>query len=660
MDEVRYSPNWIVYTADGKPLTPRTYEDAKPQDVLVDEVVTSLKGPYRYIILRASTGAGKSVMIMSSVGAYIARPSSSKSQRHRGVVLTPTNALALQYYEDFMLRKYRLIKDGIALSVAVLFGKDRYRCALDSRYTALTAKCNMGSYAKRLSCSMYKPVVTHDVYTALSSAFKVNAVPYECVSGTCYYIMRSGTGCRYYDDLAHYIAASIIVTNPWKYMTEFERGTLPSNSVVAIDEFDGVLLSMVPMLQLDPQYVQALISKFNMHSNKTAVKLLEAVRNVNVEPYDVFHLFVDFINAVRNVVYAEFKQCVETSDNLSDCLRYVELMQEVNSYERKLKISFTSIRAFRYKNKVVIVGDLKSFSRTMGPKVLLVSATLLPDSILERMGIDDYVVIEGPKRIRGTVYAVVPSTVVYASKTAITSDPEYAAAYANAFRDAVKLAMHYKPTFISVPAYWIYEHPMVRAALSEVLDLDDVLDKDGSKILELRDGKRDVVISAFATRGIDLSNDRCRSVVVPKLPVPDLDNAEILASVFGESKSVLNLLTTVNLYHTISRAVRGDGDWAVLISPDIRTYMYLKRLERSGYTRVEWFKAPIPADGVESLPNVESVENGVVKFKVSDELVQLIEQGNVDVLRDEYGIQSGKLGDVRVLDEQSQQNKQDL
>jgi len=634
---------WIIYDSNNNILPPRRYDDAPRQDIIVENTVEALKREYKFVIVRAGTGSGKSLITMSAVGSYIMPTRGRTSARNRGVVLTPTNALANQYYQDFMRGRYSLVRDGMQLSVAVLFGKEKYQCAADPKVNVLNAKCSYGSYAQRFKCPMYKPVVTQDVYAMLSTAYKVNAVPYECVSGTCYYIMRNATGCKYYDDLAQYISSSIIVTNPWKFTIEFEKGTLPSHVVTAIDEFDSVLMSMIPMIMLDAAYVNQLISRYNMHTHRSAVKLLEYVRNTNVEPYDVFHQFIEFINAAREISYTDYKNCIESKQDPSHCSRYIELIQDISALDRKLRIAFTSVRAFRHKGKVVIVGDMRSFMRNMSYKVLLVSATLLPADILERMGIDSYYIVEGPKRIRGKAYVVIAPTVVNASKMNITTDPEFAATYAKALRDAVAVALHYKPTFIPVHAYWIFSHPLVKAALREVIDVDDAFDTNGAKIMEMRDGKRDVVISAFATRGIDMSYDRCRSVVIPKLPVPDIDAAEIIATVFGErTREVLDYLTETNLYHTISRAIRGDDDWAVIISPDIRTYIHLRKLQLQGYLNIEWYAAPAPTRGtVEDLSKYLSIEsvNGAVKFKVPDEVKQIIEQTELnqhDQLESEY------------------------
>lgn len=623
---------------NGKEVEPRVYPNGLNQFAVVREIV-SQASLHEAVIVPMGAGTGKTIMTILALGTLIELDTvkDALDGRHRAVLIEPINAIGEQIRSDFA-HKFTLVSRSrkLAYRVSTIFGKNRYQCAIDPNVTAERARCSVGTITRRIrSCPYYTPAVTSEMFNKLQSLVPT-ATSYQCVSGTCY-ILGSPSQCPYYAALQEtYVSAPIIVTNPLKYLYEVNVGTMPEHAAVALDEGDMALKQMRPIYTVTEQEVIEVVRRLRLFNNME-VNIDEMRRSFSggMDSSELLAVHMSFWNRIRQVVLEDIRACVDgckDDDCAMSCMmsRYDLLLDVTNRLNLLSKItSGIYTIAGRPGNREIVL-----FPRNMGQifeqifrnrHVIIVSATPPTDSEMRTIyGINRFTRTDGWYKLLGTVY-VGTAGVMTAARSEIDVNR---ADYAELLIKNIALALHWKPVLIHVVAWDIWEDPMILQGLAELGITEDYIDRDGSKILQFRQGKLPVVITSRATRGIDLPHDAVRAIVIPKAPYPDLSSPEtkFYERVFtqGEFRHWYEMQARYNVYQLIARGIRDYNDWVVVFTPDIRVIQLIMRLQNGGYLDAVYGMAPIVEKSVLSRDDIEVVDGQYVKFKIWDRVAQAL------------------------------------
>jgi hypothetical protein len=624
----------IYYKDSNKPVEPIVFPNGISQHDVVRQVVSALES-HDIVEVESAPGTGKSHMAMMIMAHYADMGTSGTvvDGRHRGILIEPVNAIATQIRYDFTAR-FRLFHSGKEISIGTVFGKRNYVCAIDRSVTADRAKCVTARY----KCQYYAPVMTEQDFYRIFGSEKPPHITYNCITGTCYKIARYG--CEYYDAHMAYVGTHIIVTNPQKYRLHALAGVLPDHAITVIDEADVSLQAIEPIYTTSFSEINAITSKYRVRNLLDVVK--ETFRN-GADTYDVIMSHIRFWNALYDTIISDIKncmngckdeECIEScySSKIDDLLMIREkltLLDIIN--KNKHPVMSRSSNSFRGDITISIAPSTmrEYFKSVFGigkRKLVLMSATLPTDQEMRMYGMEDRQTIIAWRRLPGTVYVGFVAGLDRATRTVINSS-EYKLDFIQALVATIKTALAWSPVLIHVVAWDIWlENEILLNELDKIGVGRDAIDRDGRKVLELRDGKRDVVITSFATRGIDLYDNLLRAVVIPKAPYMPYDDPRVMLyrQSFGEAEFR-------EWYHTkmlhavlqmIARGVRHQNDWVVVFTPDLRVIKAIKELEAKNYVKPVWYRAPKPTRNVPLDPSiVQCNDDGCVFVKG-----QLVEQ----------------------------------
>jgi len=622
----------------GKEVEPRVYPNGLNQFEIAKDVVNRAT-LHEAVIVPMGAGTGKTILTILALGDIIELDTvrNALDGRHRAVLIEPINAIGEQIRNDFS-HKFTLVSRSrqLAYRVSTIFGKNRYHCLIDPSVTADRARCSVGTLTRRIkSCPHYTPAVTSEMYSRLGSNIPV-ATSYLCVTGTCY-ILGAQSQCPYYAALHEaYISAPIIVTNPLKYMYEVNIGIMPEHAAIALDEGDMALKQMRPIYSISEQEVIEIVKKLRLFNNME-VNIDEMRRSFSgsMDSAELLAVHMSFWNRVRQVVLEDIRACVDgckDDDCALSCMmaRYDLLLDITNRLNLLSKItSGIYTIAGRPGNREIVL-----FPRNMGQifeqifrnrYIIIVSATPPTDSEMRIIyGINRFTRTDGWYKLLGPVY-VGTAGVMTAARSEIDVNR---ADYAELLIKNIELALHWKPVLIHVVAWDIWEDPMIMQGLAELGITEDYIDRDGSKILQFRQGKLPVVITSRATRGIDLPHNAVRAIVIPKAPYPDLSSPEtkFYERVFttGEFRHWYEMQARYNVYQMIARGIRDYNDWVVVFTPDIRIIQLIMRLQHGGFFDAVYGMAPILDKSILGRDDIEVVEGQYVKFKIWDRVAQAL------------------------------------
>lgn len=599
-----------IFYADGSEVEPLVFPNGISQRDVVKQVVTNLES-HDVVVVESAPGTGKTHIAMGIISEY-ADVGSAKAPiidgRHRGVLVEPINAIATQVQYDFTYR-FKVVQYGREIPVGTVFGRRHYICSVTNG-SADKAPC-VGLVSKKLdACAQLAPVVTEEEYQFLQPHVGV-AISYNCVSGTCYKIRGLTTGCPYYDAHSVYITHPIIVTNPQKYRLHVLTGVAPEHAIVVIDEADAALPSLELMYTVSHSEMKQLSSKYRVPH---LFREVEKTFRDGYDYIDIINIHAEYWKLLLSIIQEDIKNCFSNctyDDCTSQCL--FKVYDDMMAIKEKLKMigyiqTSVNVRYGRtaYRNDVrisIAPADMSPYFRSLfkDKKVVLMSATPPTDYEMRTYGMQ-YTRVVAYRKLLGKVYAGYVVGLDRATRFVIDS-PEFKAEYLKSLVENIKAAMYWRPTLVHVIAWDIWENDVLLRMLEMIGVPPDAIDRDGKKILEMRDGKRDIVISSHATRGIDLYGDLVRSIVIPKAPYPMMNDPRVIyykSTLLNEFDKWYRRKMLDNLFQLIARGVRGSDDWVVIFSPDVRVYEGLRMLELEGKIDVVWFKAPrskeVPSD----------------------------------------------------------------
>ena len=589
---------WHVKWVDGRPVTPRKYRCGKTQDELSEEIVDAFSKGAKRVVFQAAPGTGKSVIALNSYYELYGK-------QGKCVVVVPTRSLQLQYAEDYGGGKFVIGDLDNPLSIGFIWGRRNFQCPF-RKCNAEDAPCVTElRYAsivdKMYACPFYNKPLPRQTFEKMLDVLGRDEleelVTYKSVTGqevVCY--RRKHGSCPYYEQFIQYATKDVIVLNDKMWFFEKKLGRVVAYDFEILDEFDTILLSHLPQINMSIESLSALVNYVKGYEpqdfteevrKRELLYKLASVKNrfrrVKTKD-DLLNLIYELLQVKLD--YAEFFE--EVDEEVEAVLKKFEYVLELltrfyHAYEFVRfgsKISLICIEPKDYYN-----ATLFRYSR----KMLLMSATPLDRRILKDMfGIDPDAWIVGEVKVPGICYLGGTFTMDVSGRQFIES-MKYRQRYAEElYRTVIKARLEVEPRLGIITAYKYVE------ALRRFKQLFVPIDEDGTLLERFRRGEVDEVWTTRAFRGIDLPH--AHGLIVTKYPYPDLNN--VFWRVLREKrprlfKLLYKWIAEVNLFQMICRELRDDSCWCVVYSPDVKVKEKILEFAKQGYLEVKLWQVDL-------------------------------------------------------------------
>ena len=514
----------------------------------VSEIYEAILNGYKYIVLEAGTGTGKSV-----IAATLAR------KLENAYILTMTKQLQSQYLDDFEDYGFTLVK-----------GKGNFRC---SKYKedSITESCDMGRCVLEGYRCEYK-----------TSPFNFEKCNNEKV---CPFILQKSKA----------IQSDVIITNYAYAFVEFNfNQDFHKRELLVCDEAHNLESRIMDLLSLE----------FNLRELKEEAGISLSEEKLDSLNNEGVVTWVDFIDEItksyekkseklksqRSKNTKAFKRLKNINKRIDDFKRFVAYIQkdpnnwiiDYDSYSQR--ISFKPIRIDNYAKETLLDnGDI----------CLFMSASILDyGKFAKWLGIDE-----------DEIYAIRRKSPFNLARNPIKTydglDMSYRNLKANAprtipvIRDILERHKNEKGIIHTV-SYSCKDY------LMEELDDDRLIDhntRNRAKVLRKfeRSRKPLVLVSPSMGEGVDLPGDKCRFQIIYTIPYPNIQDKQTKARKRIEP-SWYDYQTVISIVQTYGRGMRSEDDYC-------KTYFIDSRLD--SYISKDSFKNRFfPADFIEAI-NIE-------------------------------------------------------
>jgi Rad3-related DNA helicase len=532
---------WRLYDIQrNEAIHPLRYEN-KTQSDLIDDLLEALES-HDTVFLQGAVGTGKSVIALHLV-----------AEHGKGIIQTPTKVLEEQYCRDYSL-KYRILLDGGSfLKVEQIKGRSNFKCTFNKKYSCdnrrLPCIRPLKKEESRLEvaeeCPYWSPIQRERIAEVYVSRLKnVKLSKYEAVDGIYGFVQRDEI-CPYYRQYLAYLKNEIaIVMNSAIWEIETFIGRKVKVPIEIIDEGDAYLDSLCFRISVSEKKLKRIFERYEIPL-EFKNKLLKDFRGV-LGNYSGYRGPIDFLFLLDELV------------ELYNMIGEYSRLNVIKEYEDKAYVSVFEDKIVFYLAEPSFV--LKRLRDRSARKLVFMSATFQDPKVLDGVfGLDDYIFCFGEMRFPGTIYLRMTGKerVVNYEKW---KNKEFRKEYFKLRNKLISLAK--PPKLVQV---WGKKYAKG-------------VERDFKNIHILENEEEEW--STVASRGVDLADDKCRSIILLKCPYPDLSDPilQTMKLKVGEAFWIYyNDIMRRNLIQQVGRGVRNKGDWCEVWSPDKRVFDVLLR-----------------------------------------------------------------------------------
>lgn len=539
---------WSLFTKSGKPVSPLKYSNGKTQEQVIDEILDHLKNE-RIVLFKGAVGTGKSVIALHLVKYF-----------GKGHIVVPTKILEKQYHDDYTKRFY--IK---GLKIYYFMGKTNYRCKfrnfrVNCGHFSCPCSCPLNEGQPRLEvarvCPHYSPVVgveiAHKVKNILEQTHlqKYKIYKYEAVRGEQAHIL-SPDPCEYFSMFKVYTDPSPHATifNLAKWEIETWIGRKSKVPIEIIDEGD---------LFLDNLTYKVVFSKGIFDAMRTeGLVPLDKINFIEQKFRDTIQIvgYYDDVLGYNDFVIEFLKDFVDELAGISTSGTVCQMVERVRLILRYMYKSWCKTD----KNKIIVYIPrpdltLKALMERCG-KLVLMSGTFQKEEVLREVFDIDPPIVEGETRYPGIIKLKVTGKEM--DVTTSNWEKQYFKRNYWALLDKI-LNRAKKPCLVQVHAFkYVPNNVTVNR------------EKDG------------ILFSTVTDRGIDLKDEKCRSIVILKFPLPDLNDPVLKTMkklLKGKFWKYYVDIAKRELVQQVGRGVRHKDDWVEVWTLDKRVLRELPKL----------------------------------------------------------------------------------
>jgi hypothetical protein len=524
-------------------------------------------GSRKHAVLVEPPGSGKTLAVLAALAAALGRG-------ERAIVAVPYVSMLGVW------ARYRVVReDGTELRVVPLVSRAHAMCwytpevrADNPAIPCLDRKLSQGEKARK--CPFYAPP---SPFRHGGSGPFITVAEYDTASGGKLYVnvnRHSGKACEFYWQFREVAEADVVVMTYKKLVYEWCAGRLPLASVVVLDELE--VFPLQTMLRLDV----------------TESTLNELARGVRTTSLKMVAEIVDVKLAMRHGIcklgygeLADFWRAVHGGDPLPD-RPTVRLCAP---------------------GRVVFVREMGAdiLARLAGGRAVVVGVTGTPlddrdAARLLLMRSQPPRIVSNNRRVLGRyivhVDGQIPVRGIWFKRPELYDDQ--VRQVCRKFREYIEWARR-----VGLPVFV----PLIAYRHLDACGIDrSAVDRRGAHIEEFIEGKRDVLITARANRGVHFPHSRLATVIL-KRPYPDVEDlviAWLRGDVAGEladkgrharprwgGREFIEVHARATLFHMLGRSTKSDSDVVVVLTPDARVIEEIEAMSQLVEMSVTYVKS---------------------------------------------------------------------
>ncbi len=364
---------------------------------------------------------------------------------------------------------------------------------------------------------------------------------YKGLRGKNFVFYQRKAGCPFYEQFDYYIDSDVIVFNSMKYILESALNRKPCTEAEIVDECDEFLDSFSNQRKINIDRLINSLGNIFATDEDNFKKILEAKeilqylkrdKRINDSVYNK-----EIIPLKETGIYDLFKILLWKSDFLSevDDESYVmDVEKTARMFEEFLNESYV---IFDKKEEnlianIVTVNLSKRFKELVDKNkvVILMSGTLHSPEVLKSIfGLDNFKVIQAEDVSPGEIF-VRKSGKEFDCKYSNFSSGKYSREdYLKALDRCLENAK--RPSLVHVHAFQdlptdfeISEFDLKNLISQEELSDEQKNDSEGEIISDFKSGKKNILFSTRASRGVDFPGEQCNSIIFTKYPNPNVQD----------------------------------------------------------------------------------------------------------------------------------------
>ncbi len=528
--------DWNFQNSNNECISPLIYSNNKSQEDVTNEIIETFK-THDVVTVKGGVGSGKSVIALHLVSHY-----------GSGIIVVPTKILERQYVDDYCGNRYHFDMGGQHFPIHFMFGKGNFNCRFsgNSQCTDPDMPCNqkLSHDESRVSaasrCEYWSPIYPEGLADRIEEHLPDHTQnKYQSVQGEKIFF-KSPTPCDYYDQFSCYGMPGAIVMNLAKWEAETWIGRKPLTPVEVIDEGDMFLDGLSYRKTITPRTFTSLKAE-----GLVGTETINTLQNDFVNCLRENRGYEGLLNESITTFLTNFvSEMDEEGGMITNIVTTINLILQYNNMAYA-QIEGDSMTIFLSRRDIVF-SELKKRSG----KILLMSATMQTPSIFTSVfKFDSIPLVEAEPHFPGTM------NIMYTQESINIQYQNWAneavqKRYFKVLDDIIKVAE--KPTLVQVHAMK-YVPP----------DYKELLNKGFIN---------NVSWSTVTDRGIDLADDKCRSIVITKFPLPNISDIvfRVLRQTLGDQIfwQYMRDMANRDLIQQCGRAIRHKNDWCQVWSPD--------------------------------------------------------------------------------------------
>ena len=519
---------------------------------IIFEIQRAIEKGYKFIILEAGTGTGKSVIAATLAKIY--KPT---------FILTMTKQLQEQYLNDFQDEGFSVVK-----------GRRNFNCLdklEDIKNNKDSYRCDSGT-----CCERYNYPCKYGIINQASKDKRFYSSDYAF--GKSYW--RNIAHCNYWQQKANGIDSDIAVMNYDYAMFEFNYPhDFKKRNLLILDEAHNIEKKIMGFIELN-------ISKGTLERDINIIISDDEIKNIQKEGYSAWLSFINFIKRKYSKEIKKLKEKIKIgSKSQSDIIREKKLQnfqEELDKYNRFIKYLKQD------KNNWILINEKESihfkpitidkyaydYLFKYSDICIFMSAT-----ILDHRQFNKWLGINNQK-----VYSIKIDTPFKVKNHPIKLNKTFNMRYNNLKRNAPKTL----PVIEDILKYHENEKGLIHTIsyecnsyLMKNIDNKRLIthkNKNREKILNKfeKSKKPLVLLSPSMNEGIDLPYDKCRFQIIYKLPFPNTANQQVNVRI-KKDKYWYPYQTVLNLVQSYGRGMRAEDDYCQTYIIDSRLKIYMKK-----------------------------------------------------------------------------------
>jgi len=528
---------WNLKNSNNESISPLIYSNNKSQEDISQEIIEMFKS-YDVISVKGGVGSGKSAIALRLISYYSS-----------GIIVVPTKVLERQYVNDYYTgSKYYFDYNNQRLPVNFMFGRSNFQCKFSGNTTCAdpdmpcTQKLSYDESRVNVAsrCQHWSPIYSKS-YSDKIAEYLPNHLPYNYLSitdeKTFFY---SPEPCNYYTQFSCYTRPGAIIMNLAKWEAETWIGRKPLTPIEIIDEGDMLLDNLSYKKTINPYLFSQLRKEQTIDT-----EIIKDLESSYIECIKANKNYEGPLNpSITEYLERFVKEFEEESGLIANTLTKIQLILQYREMAY-VKVEDTDLTMFLSRSDIVF-GELKKRSG----KILLMSATMQSPTIFASVfKLPNIPQIEAEPKFPGTLHMMCTSeslSVQYKD----WMNTETQQRYYKLFDKILSLAT--RPTLVQVHAIK-YIPPKYKHLLNKGF-IDNIS------------------WSTVTDRGVDYTDDKCRSVIITKFPLPNISDIvfRVLQRTLGDCIfwQYLRDIANRDLIQQCGRAVRHKNDWCEIWSPD--------------------------------------------------------------------------------------------